>query len=182
VSKVVGDEEVERRSWSNDVGGGSGRRSVSGQKNNEALVPYFLTRLPDYGSALLIHSNTPPAHISGRRWWEIKGLRELVPTPEPAMTDHNGRGPWRPTPPRQRRVVPASLSDDDLVGASVAVPSMLTERAKKQTPPPPKTSPKRHGQARATNAGTQTAIPFDDHGTNGDGVVIVDLNDQEHSE
>ena len=43
-----------------------GRRSISGQKNNEALVPYFLSRLPEYGSALLIHSNRGGAH-GGRR-------------------------------------------------------------------------------------------------------------------
>ncbi len=58
VSKIVGDEEIERRSWSNDLGGG--RRSISGQQNREPLVPYFLARLPKYGSALA-HPLEPPA-------------------------------------------------------------------------------------------------------------------------
>ena len=77
MSKIVGDEQIERRSWSNDVDGG--RRSISGQSNNEALVPYFLSRLPKYGSALMIHSNLPPAHVQGRPWWKIKRLAEMVP-------------------------------------------------------------------------------------------------------
>ncbi|WP_420451741.1 type IV secretory system conjugative DNA transfer family protein [Ilumatobacter sp.] len=103
VSKIVGDEQVERRSWSNDVDGG--RRSVSGQSNNEALVPYFLSRLPKYGSALMIHSNTPPAHVQGRPWWKIKRLAAMVPDPperdEPGPAV--GSGPWRPTPKRECR-------------------------------------------------------------------------------
>jgi len=101
-SKIVGDEEVERRSWSNDVGGG--RRSISGQTNREPLVPYFLTRLPKYGSALLIHSNIAPAHIQGREWWRIRRLAAMVP---PAVAERSaaeavtGTGPWTPTPPRE---------------------------------------------------------------------------------
>ena len=100
-SKIVGDEEVERRSWSNDLGGG--RRSISGQSNREPLVPCFLTRLPKYGSALLIHSNIPPAHIQGREWWRIRRLAAMVP---PAVAERSaaeavtGTGPWTPTPPR----------------------------------------------------------------------------------
>ncbi len=105
VSKIVGDEEVERRSWSNDIGGGSGRRSISGQKNNEALVPYFLSRLPEYGSALMIHSNMPPAHVRGRPWWKIKRLAAMVPTPPSPEPPPPGVGPWRPTPERRRRAV-----------------------------------------------------------------------------
>ncbi len=103
VSKIVGDELIERRSWSNDVDGG--RRSVSGQSNNEALVPYFLSRLPKYGSALMIHSNTPPAHVQGRPWWKVKRLAAMVPDP-PERTDGEqavGSGPWRPTPKRECR-------------------------------------------------------------------------------
>lgn len=101
VSKIVGDEQVERRSWSNDIGGGTGRRSVSGQTNAEALVPYFLSRLPRYGSALMIHSNTPPAHVQGRPWWKIRRLAAKVPNP-PRREVARCKGPWEPTPARSR--------------------------------------------------------------------------------
>ena len=95
VSKIVGDEEIERRSWSNDLSGG--RRSISGQQNREPLVPYFLARLPRYGSALLIHSNLPPAHVQGREWWRIKRLAEMgPPKPERPLVE-SGTGPWTPT-------------------------------------------------------------------------------------
>ena len=103
VSKIVGDELIERRSWSNDVDGG--RRSVSGQSNSEALVPYFLSRLPKYGSALMIHSNTPPAHVQGRPWWRIRRLAAMVPDPpvHAGSEEVAGAGPWRPTPKRECR-------------------------------------------------------------------------------
>lgn len=101
VSKIVGDEDVERRSWSNDLGGG--RRSISGQQNREPLVPYFLSRLPRYGSALLIHSNIPPAHVQGREWWRIKRLAEMAPPQSLEPTVPAGCGPWTPTPSRPGR-------------------------------------------------------------------------------
>ena len=111
VSKIVGDELIERRSWSNDVDGG--RRSISGQSNNEALVPYFLSRLPKYGSALMIHSNTPPAHVQGRPWWKIKRLAAMVPDPPSHAGSEQpvGSGPWRPTPKREcrRPIVPVPV-------------------------------------------------------------------------
>jgi type IV secretion system protein VirD4 len=95
VSKIVGDEEIERRSWSNDLSGG--RRSISGQQNREPLVPYFLARLPRYGSALLIHSNLPPAHVQGREWWRIKRLAEMGPPNLERPLAESGTGPWTPT-------------------------------------------------------------------------------------
>ena len=104
VSKIIGDEEIERRSWSNDLGGG--RRSISGQQNREPLVPYFLARLPKYGSALLIHSNLPPAHVQGREWWRIKRLAAMGPPEPERSTTPVGSGPWTPTPERTARVVP----------------------------------------------------------------------------
>lgn len=104
VSKIVGDEEIERRSWSNDLGGG--RRSISGQQNREPLVPYFLARLPKYGSALLIHSNLPPAHVQGREWWRIKRLAEMGPPTTPRELQAVGSGPWTPTPDRRKPVGP----------------------------------------------------------------------------
>ncbi len=119
VSKIVGDEQVERRSWSNDLGGGS-RRSVSGQPNSEALVPYFLSRLPKYGSALMIHSNTPPAHVRGRPWWKNRRLAAMVPIPPP--TDRvTGSGPWTPTPERRRPSRPAPPPDSGAVAIAESV-------------------------------------------------------------
>ncbi len=95
-SKIAGDESIERRSWSRDVGGA--RRSISGQDSQEPLVPYFLTRLPKYGSALLIHSNLPPAHITGRKWWQDRRLAAMVPTRPTVAAQPTGTGPWAPTP------------------------------------------------------------------------------------
>jgi type IV secretion system protein VirD4 len=96
-SKIVGEESIERRSWSRDVGGA--KRSISGQESREPLVPYFLTRLPTYGSALLIHSNLPPAHIQGRKWWRDRRLAAMVPArPTPTDPTASGSGPWTPTP------------------------------------------------------------------------------------
>lgn len=99
-SKIVGDEQVERRSWSNDLAGGTDRRSVSGQESRESLVPYFLARLPDFGQALMIHSNTPPAQIGGRQWWRDRHLSRLAAGVEPRTRRGRGevKGPWVPTP------------------------------------------------------------------------------------
>ena len=75
-SKIVGDEDVERRSWSTDAAGG--RRSVSGSEHREPLVPYHVPRLAPLGQALLIHGNLPPAVIRGRKWWKERRLRMLA--------------------------------------------------------------------------------------------------------
>lgn len=105
-SKIVGDEEIERRSWSSDLAGGSDRRSVSGQEQRDALVPYFLARLPDFGRALMVHSNTPPAQIAGRRWWTDRRLSRLANGTDADRGDRRRRrvrrrqgaaGPWEPT-------------------------------------------------------------------------------------
>ncbi len=128
VSKIVGDEEVERRSWSNDLGGG-GRQSISGQKNSEALVPYFLSRLPEYGSALMIHSNVPPAHVHGRPWWKIRRLAEMVPTPPPKDESTGEWGPWRPTPERRCRSAGPQRPAGELVRNRDAVPDLLQPAA-----------------------------------------------------
>jgi type IV secretion system protein VirD4 len=129
VSKIVGDEQVERRSWSNDIGGGNGRRSVSGQANAEALVPYFLSRLPRYGSALMIHSNLPPAHVQGRPWWKIRRLAAMVPA-APAPSKASCKGPWAPTPERRRTRPPgAPPRPDTPVEADTAEPPIEQEVA-----------------------------------------------------
>lgn len=113
-SKIVGDEEVERRSWSSDIAGGSDRRSISGQDQREPLVPYFLGRLPRFGQALMIHSNTPPTQVTGRQWWRIPRLAEMVPSatpthrrrPQPRCAVVASPDPWTPTPSRLRPVDP----------------------------------------------------------------------------
>lgn len=79
-SRIVGDEEVERRSWTADPG--RGQRSVSGATQREPLVPYHVPRLAPLGQALLIHGNLPPAVIRGRKWWRKRRLRRLA-APQP---------------------------------------------------------------------------------------------------
>ena len=125
-SKIVGEEEVERRSWTSDIGGGSGRRSISGQDNRESLVPYFLARLPDFGKSLMIHSNTPPAQISGRPWWDIRRLARMVPhAPDPSRRNRPVKnawdGPWIPTVDEPGTPVPPA-------GVDAATGEILTSR------------------------------------------------------
>ncbi|MDW3212674.1 MAG: type IV secretory system conjugative DNA transfer family protein [Ilumatobacteraceae bacterium] len=69
VSRLLGDEEVQHRSLSYDLGGGS-RRSVSESSHREALTPFHLLRQVRPGEAVLIHGTLPPAHLIARRWWE----------------------------------------------------------------------------------------------------------------
>jgi type IV secretion system protein VirD4 len=131
-SKIVGDEEVERRSWSSDIAGGSDRRSISGQDQREPLVPYFLGRLPRFGQALMIHSNTPPVQVTGRQWWRIRRLADMVPHSAPESSRRRQRrapaatppppGPWTPTP---TRLLPPKPTD--AIAAPPAEP--VTERA-----------------------------------------------------
>ena len=110
-SKIVGDEEIERRSWSND---GTGRRSVSGSDQRDPLVPYFLGRLPEFGTALLIHSNTPPAHVRGRPWWRDRRLTAMVNDPE-RHEPRTGEGPWEKTPAKTDRERSGSGEDIERV-------------------------------------------------------------------
>ncbi|MGD9795667.1 MAG: type IV secretory system conjugative DNA transfer family protein [Acidimicrobiia bacterium] len=86
-SKIAGDEDVERRSWSSDTTGG--RRSISGSEQREPLVPYHVPRLAPLGQALLIHGNIPPAVVRGRKWWKDRRLRSLAKggPPLPAVVD-----------------------------------------------------------------------------------------------
>jgi type IV secretion system protein VirD4 len=110
-SKLAGEEEVERQSWSTDVAGGSHRRSISGQDQQVPLVAYWLARLPRFGQSLMIHSNSPPAQVTGRRWWLDRRLTEMVPHSKPVRRRRERpehRGPWTPTrrpdPPPGRHV------------------------------------------------------------------------------
>lgn len=76
VSRLLGDEEVARRSLSYDIAGGSGRRSVSESVQREALTPFHLLRQVRPGEAVLIHGTLPPAHLQGRRYWEEPDLTD----------------------------------------------------------------------------------------------------------
>jgi type IV secretion system protein VirD4 len=77
VSRLLGDEEVQHRSLSYDIGGGS-RRSVSESTHREALTPFHLLRQVRPGEAVLIHATLPPAHLQARRWWEERPLKQAA--------------------------------------------------------------------------------------------------------
>jgi type IV secretion system protein VirD4 len=76
VSRLLGDEDVQHRSTSYDIGGGQ-RRSVSESTHREALTPFHLLRQVRPGEAVLIHGTLPPAHLQARRYWLEPGLKEL---------------------------------------------------------------------------------------------------------
>jgi type IV secretion system protein VirD4 len=78
VSRLLGEEEITRRSWSADIGGGTGRRSISEAVAREALSPYHLLRQVRPGEAVLIHGTLPPAHLHARRWWTDPHLQQLA--------------------------------------------------------------------------------------------------------
>lgn len=74
VSRLLGDEEVARRSVSYDIAGGSGRRSISESVQREALTPFHLLRQVRPGEAVLIHGTLPPAHLQARQYWKDPDL------------------------------------------------------------------------------------------------------------
>ncbi len=76
VSRLLGEEEITRRSWSADLGAG-GRRSVSEAEHRERLTPYHLLRQVRPGEAVLVHGTLPPAHLLARRWWTDPHLQAL---------------------------------------------------------------------------------------------------------
>lgn len=77
VSRLLGDEEVQHRSTSYDIGGGQ-RRSISESTHREALTPFHLLRQVRPGEAVLIHATLPPAHLQARRYWQEPGLKDLT--------------------------------------------------------------------------------------------------------
>ena len=78
VSRLLGDEEVQHRSLSYDIAGGSGRRSVSESVHREALTPFHLLRQVRPGEAVLIHGTLPPAHLQARQYWSEPDLVKLT--------------------------------------------------------------------------------------------------------
>jgi type IV secretion system protein VirD4 len=75
VSRLLGEEEVQRRSVTFDASGGGGRRSVSEGPQREALAPFHLLRQAEPGHAILIHGTLPPAHLQARRYWQERPSR-----------------------------------------------------------------------------------------------------------
>jgi type IV secretion system protein VirD4 len=78
VSRLLGEEEVSRRSQSYDIAGGSGRRSISESVQREALTPFHLLRQVRPGDAVLIHGTLPPAHLRAQQWWTDPYLTALA--------------------------------------------------------------------------------------------------------
>ena len=108
ISRLLGDEDVQRRSTSFDLGG-SGRRSVSESTHREALTPFHLLRQVRPGEAVLIHGTLPPAHLQARLYWKDRHLQRL------RDGEASGRPTWRPSGEpsvaRQRQMVNVDESD-----------------------------------------------------------------------
>lgn len=103
VSRLLGDEEVQRRSLSYDIAGGSGRRSISESVQREALTPFHLLRQVRPGEAVLIHGTLPPAHLQARQYWT-----EPAFTTAPVLSARVARAP------RLECVAAADVRDADL--------------------------------------------------------------------
>ena len=63
----------------------------------------------------MIHSNTPPAQIVGRRWWKQRRLAAMVPGEVAARhrPTHNGPGPWHPTIQASTTPIGAAARESD---------------------------------------------------------------------
>jgi type IV secretion system protein VirD4 len=72
-ARLLGDEEVLRRSTSLDLAGA--RRSVSDSVHSTRLVPAHVLRQVRPGEALLIHGTLPPAHLHARPYYRERHLR-----------------------------------------------------------------------------------------------------------
>lgn len=88
VSTILGEEEVETRSRSNDLHGG-GRGSLQLSTVRAPLAPAHALRQMVPGDALLIHGTLPPAHIRTRPYYREPGLseRSQLPVPDEAVTN-----------------------------------------------------------------------------------------------
>ena len=78
VSMVLGDEEVENRSRSNDLHGG--RATVQVGATTHALAPAHVLRQMRPGDALLIHGTLPPAHVRTRPYYADRALAARAAT------------------------------------------------------------------------------------------------------
>lgn len=108
VSRLLGEEEIVRRSWSADIGGG--RRSVSETEQRERLTPYHLLRQVRPGEAVLVHGTLPPVHLLARRWWTDPHLTALHVTGEVRHRSRIGQRSVRDTARDSNRDHPGARS------------------------------------------------------------------------
>lgn len=71
-SRLLGDEDVLRRSESIDLAGG--RRSLSDSVHPTRLLPVHVLRQVAPGGALLLHGTLPPAHLHARPYYRDRHL------------------------------------------------------------------------------------------------------------
>lgn len=76
VARLLGDEEILRRSTTLDLD--SGRRSISEAVHATRLVPAHVLRQVRPGQALLVHGTLPPAHLRARPYYRDRRLRRLA--------------------------------------------------------------------------------------------------------
>lgn len=82
VASVLGDEEVETSSRTDDLHGGRGSRQLSTSRTPLA-APHELRQMVP-GDALLVHGTLPPAHIRTRPYYRERALRRRAEMPVPA--------------------------------------------------------------------------------------------------
>lgn len=81
VASVLGDEEVETTSRTQDMNGGRGSRQLATSRNPLAAPHVLRQMLP--GDALLVHGTLPPAHVRTRPYYRERVLRQRAEMPVP---------------------------------------------------------------------------------------------------
>jgi type IV secretion system protein VirD4 len=75
-ARLLGDEEIQRRSSTVDLTGG--RHSISEAVHATRLVPAHVLRQVRPGEALLLHGTLPPAHLHARPYYRDRRLAALA--------------------------------------------------------------------------------------------------------
>ncbi len=83
VAGVLGDEEVETLSRTDDLHGGRGSRQV-GTSRSPLAAPHVLRQMVP-GDALLVHGTLPPAHVRTRPYYRERSLRRRAELPVPTV-------------------------------------------------------------------------------------------------
>lgn len=81
VAGVLGDEEVETLSRTDDLHGGRGSRQI-GTSRSPLAAPHVLRQMLP-GDALLVHGTLPPAHVRTRPYYRERALRRRAGRPVP---------------------------------------------------------------------------------------------------
>ena len=81
VAGVLGDEEVETLSRTDDLYGGRGSRQI-GTSRSPLAAPHVLRQMLP-GDALLVHGTLPPAHVRTRPYYRERTLRRRAEIPVP---------------------------------------------------------------------------------------------------